>query len=172
MKLSTKLRQKKQIPVFRKLYRYPKIHSEEVDRQIDDMLRQKIIASSSSPYNSPICIVPKKAGKDGQKQWRIVVDYRKLNEQTIEDRFPMPNMDELFDKLGKCNFFSTIDLAKGFHQIEVDPGDRTKTAFSTKNGHFEFLRMPFGLKNAPATFQRLMNTVLKDFINKICVVYR
>ena len=77
----------------------------------------------------------------------------------------------MFDKLGKCTYFTTLNLAKGFHQIEVSPEDRHKTAFSTANGHYEFLRMPFGLKNAPSTFQRLMNEVLQEYINKICVVY-
>lgn len=75
------------------------------------------------------------------------------------------------DKLGRAQYFSTIDLAKGFHQIFVKGEDRCKTAFSTPYGHYEFVRMPFGLKNAPATFQRLINHVLRDVINKICVVY-
>lgn len=162
---------KNNIPIYSKLYRYPEIHRSEVERQIQDMLKQNIIKHSNSPYNSPIWVVPKKIDNSQQQKWRIVVDYRKLNEQTVDDRFPMPNIDDLFDKIGKCTYFSSIDLAKGFHQIEVLPRDRPKTAFSTSNGHYEFIRMPFGLKNAPATFQRLMNNVLKDFINKICVVY-
>lgn len=162
---------KNDIPIFSKLYRYPEIHQKEVDKQIEGMLQQGIIVPSNSPYNSPIWVVPKKIDNSGEQKWRIVVDYRKLNDQTISDRFPIPNIDDLFDKLGKCNYFTTLDLAKGFHQIEVDPRDRMKTAFSTTNGHYEFTRMPFGLKNAPATFQRLINHVLKDLINKICVVY-
>jgi len=100
-----------------------------------------------------------------------VVDYRNLNEITINDKFPIPNMDEILGKLGKCQYFTTIDLAKGFHQIEMDPKSIPKTAFSTKHGHYEYTRMPFGLKNAPATFQRCMNFVLKDLINKHCLVY-
>lgn len=107
----------------------------------------------------------------GKKKWRIVIDYRRLNEVTIDDKFPIPNIDTILDKLGRAQYFTTIDLAKGFHQILVKDEDRKKTAFSTPLGHYEYVRMPFGLKNAPATFQRLMNAILKDYINKICVVY-
>lgn len=158
-------------PIHSKIYRFPKIHEEEVNRQIQEMLAQDIIQPSFSPYNSPIWVVPKKLDNSGEKKWRIVVDYRKLNEITTSDKFPIPNIDSLFDKLGRSQYFSTIDLAKGFHQILVDEKDRTKTAFSTPQGHFEFKRMPFGLKNAPATFQRMINFVLQKYINKTCVVY-
>lgn len=158
-------------PVYSKIYRYPQIHEEEINRQMKEMLRQNIITESNSPYNSPIWIVPKKADYSGKKKWRIVIDYRKLNEITVDDKFPMPNIEGILDKLGKSQYFTTLDLAKGFHQIKIKKEDRKKTAFSTPLGHYEFVRMPFGLKNAPSTFQRLMNSVLRDLINKICVVY-
>lgn len=158
-------------PVYTKMYRYPHIHEREICNQIDDMLRQGIITESNSPYNSPLWIVPKKMDSSGEKKWRIVIDYRKLNDVTVDDKFPIPNIDNILDKLGRAQYFSTIDLAKGFHQIIVKEEDRLKTAFSTPYGHYEFVRMPFGLKNAPATFQRLINYVLRDLINKICVVY-
>ena len=90
---------------------------------------------------------------------------------TFDDKFLIPNIDAIFGKLGRAQYFTTLDLAKGFHQILVDEMDRAKTAFSTPQGHYEYKQMPFGLKNAPATFQRMMNYVLKDYINKICVVY-
>lgn len=159
------------IPIYSKMYRYPEIHRKEVDRQIADMLRQGIIRHSNSPYNAPLWVVPKKLDGVGDQKWRIVIDYRRLNDHTIDDKFPMPNMADIFDKIGRCTYFSTLDLAKGFHQLEIAEEDRHKTAFSTSDGHYEFLRMPFGLKNAPSTFQRLMNTVLREYINKICVVY-
>lgn len=158
-------------PVYMKMYRYPRVHEKEICKQIDLMLKQGIIRDSNSPYNSPLWIVPKKMDNSGEKKWRIVIDYRKLNNITIDDKFPIPNIDNILDKLGRAQYFSTIDLAKGFHQILVKEEDRSKTAFSTPYGHYEFNRMPFGLKNAPATFQRLINSVLREHINKICVVY-
>lgn len=162
---------KNDIPIYSKMYRYPHVHKKEVDKQIAEMLENKIIIRSNSPYNAPLWIVPKKVDNSGSQKWRIVIDYRKLNDNTIEDRFPIPNIEDIFEKLGRSIYFTTLDLAKGFHQIRVDPKDRPKTAFSTATGHFEFSRMPFGLKNAPATFQRLINDVLSEYINKICVVY-
>lgn len=158
-------------PIYAKTYRFPKIHEEEVEKQVKEMLNQGIIKFSNSAYNSPIWVVPKKADNSGKQKWRIVVDYRKLNELTTDDKFPIPNIESMFDKLGRAQYFTTLDLAKGFHQILVDEKDRSKTAFSTPQGHYEYVRMPFGLKNAPATFQRMMNHVLRDFLNIICVVY-
>lgn len=166
-----KIPTKNEEPIFTRIYRYPEIHKKEVDKQIKDLLDQKIIKPSTSPYNAPIWIVPKKEDKLGNKEWRIVIDYRKLNNVTKEDKFPIPLIDDILDKLGKANYFSTLDLTKGFHQIEINPEDREKTAFSTLSGHYEWLRMPFGLKNAPATFQRMMNEVLKEYVGKICYVY-
>lgn len=135
------------------------------------MLHEGIIQPSASPWNSPIWVVPKKLDSTGVRKWRIVVDYRKLNAKTIDDKFPIPNITDILDKLGRSNYFSTLDLASGFHQIEMDKKDISKTAFSTEDGHYEYTRMPFGLKNAPATFQRVMNVVLSGLVGKICFVY-
>lgn len=154
-----------------KLYRYPPKHEEEVRRQIKEMTEQGIIQKSNSKYSSPLIVVPKKMDNSGKRKYRIVVDYRKLNEFTTDDKFPLPNIDSILDKLGKAQYFTTIDLAKGYHQILIKKEDRHKTAFVTPHGLYEFIRMPFGLKNAPATFQRLMNQILRDYINKTCVVY-
>lgn len=157
--------------LYSKIYRYPQVHEQEIERQINEMLEQNIITNSNSPYNSPLWIVPKKVDNSGKKKWRLVVDYRLLNNNTIDDKFPIPNLNSILDKLGRSQYFTTLDLAKGFYQIKVNAKDRAKTAFSTPFGHYEFVRMPFGLKNAPSTFQRLINTVLRQHINKICVVY-
>lgn len=166
-----KIRTTDDIPIHSKLYRYPQVHKEEVERQIDKMLQQNIIRHSHSPWCSPIWVVPKKEDASGKKKWRIVVDYRKLNDKTIPDRYPIPKIEEILDKIGRSQYFSTIDLISGFHQIEIHPDDIEKTAFSTDSGHFEYLRMPFGLNNAPSTFQRLMNNVLHGLIGKTCLVY-
>lgn len=170
-KIKHRINTKHEDPIYVKSYRYPEVHREEVDRQIKEMLEQNIICHSKSPYSAPIWVVPKKQDASGLQKWRIVIDYRKLNNITVDDKYPIPLMDEILDKLGRCMYFTTLDLTKGFYQIEVEPRDRHKTAFSTRNGHYEFLRMPFGLKNAPATFQRLMNTVLDELIGKDCLVY-
>lgn len=154
-----------------KLYRYPPQHEAEVRRQMEEMEKQGIIRKSRSRYSSPIIVVPKKKDNSGIQKFRIVVDYRRLNQVTIDDKYPLPNIDSILDKLGKAQYFSTLDLAKGYHQILVSEKDIEKTAFVTPAGLYEYVRMPFGLKNAPATFQRLMNEILREYINQICVVY-
>lgn len=115
--------------------------------------------------------MPKKKDASGQQKWRLVIDNRKLNEKSIGDKYPIPNITDLFDKLGRCQYFTTLDLASGFHQIEVSEDSIEKTAFSTDGGHYEFLRMSFGLKNSPATFQRVMDHELRGLKNNICLVY-
>lgn len=170
-KIKHEIKTKDEIPIHSKTYRYPYVHKQEVERQIDQMLKNGIIRHSDSPYSAPIWIVPKKLDASNKQKWRIVVDYRKLNETTIDDRFPIPNITDILDRLGRANYFTTLDLANGFHQIEMSPDSIHKTAFSTETGHYEYLRMPFGLKNAPSTFQRVMNNILKGLINQICLVY-
>ena len=166
-----KIETKDNSPVYTKSYRYPFCHKQEIQKQIGKMLDNDIIRPSNSPWSSPIWVVPKKLDASGEKKWRLVIDYRKLNAKTIDDRYPIPNITDILDKLGKCNYFTTLDLAAGFHQIEVDPQDVAKTAFNVENGHYEFLRMPFGLKNSPATFQRVMDNVLREFVGKCCLVF-
>lgn len=158
-------------PVYTKSYRYPHIHRQEVKDQIAKMLEQNIIRPSDSAWSSPIWVVPKKADASGKTKWRLVIDFRKVNEKTVDDKYPIPNITDVLDKLGKCQYFSTLDLASGFYQVEMDPKDIHKTAFSVEHGHYEFLRMPMGLKNSPSTFQRVMDNVLKDLQNEVCLVY-
>lgn len=166
-----KIRTTDEVPIYARNYRFPEIYRQEVDRQVEEMLAQGIVKHSDSPWNAPIWIVPKKADASGKPKFRVVIDYRKLNEKTHEDRYPLPQISELLDKLGRCQYFSVIDLKSGFHQIEVDPDSRAKTAFSTPNYHLEFTRLPFGLKNSPATFQRLMDNILRGIANEFCCVY-
>ncbi|CAK1582403.1 unnamed protein product [Parnassius mnemosyne] len=170
-KIKHKIRTSDEMPVFTKSYRYPYIHRDEVRDQIGKMLSQGIIRPSESAWSSPIWIVPKKPDASGKTKWRLVVDFRKLNEKTIDDKYPIPNINDVLDKLGNCQYFSTLDLASGFYQVEMDPEDIPKTAFNVENGHYEFLRMPMGLKNSPSTFQRVMDNVLKGLQNVICLVY-
>lgn len=170
-KIKHKIRTSDEIPVHTKSYRYPYVHRQEVRDQISKMLDQNIIRPSESAWSSPIWIVPKKADASGKVKWRLVVDFRKVNEKTIDDKYPIPNITDVLDKLGKCQYFTTLDLASGFYQVEMDPSDVHKTGFNVENGHYEFLRMPMGLKNSPSTFQRVMDNVLRGLQNEICLVY-
>ncbi len=158
-------------PINSKIYRISPKYEEEIRKQITEMENNGIIRKSRSKYSSPICMVPKKIDNSGIQKFRLCVDYRRLNQITIPDKYPLPLMDSILDKLGRAQYFSTLDLAKGYHQILMAEEDIEKTAFVTPMGLYEYVRMPFGLKNAPATFQRLMNDILRDYINKICVVY-
>lgn len=155
-------------PVYTKTYRYPHAFKADVEDQIRELLDNGIIQHSNSPYSSPVWVVPKKTDASGKRKIRVVIDYRKINEKTINDKFPIPEIEEILDNLGKSVYFTTLDLKSGFHQIEMDTDHQKKTAFSTALGHFEFTRMPFGLKNAPATFQRAMNNILANYIGSIC----
>jgi hypothetical protein len=154
-----------------KNYRLAEAHKQEVNDQVEQMIRDEVIAPSTSEWNFPLVIVPKKIDATGKRKWRVCVDFRKLNELSIGDSFPLPNIQDILDKVGRARYFSALDCASGFHQIPIREEDKRKTAFSTPTGHFEYLRMPFGLKAAPATFQRMMNSVLRDSIGDRCFVY-
>ncbi|XP_057329925.1 uncharacterized protein LOC130670528 [Microplitis mediator] len=158
--LTHKIRTIDDVPVFTRQYRYPQTLRGEINQQAKELEEQGIIVPSISPYNTAVWIVPKKPDSQGNKKYRLVLDFRPLNEKTIGDAQPLPLITEILEQLGGAIYFSTLDLKSGYHQVEVDPADRHKTAFSTAFGHFEFSRMPFGLKTAPATFQRIMNIVL------------
>ena len=142
------------VPPTRPPYRLSPAEQAESEEQIQDLLTSGFIRPSVSPYGPPILFVPKKDGR-----WRMCVDYRALNKQTIKDKFPLPRIDELLERLGKAKVFTALDLASGYQQIGVEPDSIEKTAFRTSRGHFEFLVMPFGLMNAPSVFQRLMNKI-------------
>lgn len=165
------IRTKNEDPIYVKPYRQAPMQQAEIHKQVEKLLVDNVIQESHSPWSAPVHLVPKKADASGEVKYRMVIDYRRLNDITIDDKYPLPNIHDLFDKLGKSCYFSTLDLASGYHQIELEEQDRQKTAFSTQNGHFEFLRMPFGLKTAPATFQRTMDNVLRGLQGLHCMVY-
>jgi len=158
-------------PINVRPYRLPEKHKIEINKQFQKMLDDGIIQPSVSQWNAPLLTVPKKVDASGEHKLRIVIDFRKLNELMIGDSFPLPNITDILDQLGNAKYFSTLDLASGYHQIPMATNDKQKTAFSTPYGHYEFNRMSFGLKNAPATFQRLMNSVLTGLQGLKCFVY-
>jgi hypothetical protein len=158
-------------PINTRPYRLPETQKLEVDKQVKKLLQEEIIEESLSPWNSPILVIPKKLDASGQQKLRLVVDYRKLNEKTIGNAYPLPDITEILDQLGQAKYFSCLDLAMGYHQIDMDPSDIDKTAFSTKEGHWAYKRMPFGLKTAPATFQKMMKNVLSGLTGTRCFVF-
>jgi Reverse transcriptase (RNA-dependent DNA polymerase) len=130
------------------------------------MLAQKVIEPATCEWASPIVLVPKPDGT-----LRFCVDYRRLHTITVPDTYPLPRMDECIDSLGDALVFTTLDCNSGYWQIPVHPGDRDKTTFTSHYGIYRFLRLPFGLRNAPATFQRAIDIILSGIKWKTCLVY-
>ena len=137
-----------------------------INKELDEMLRHGIVRPSVSEYSSPVVIVSKKDGG-----MRFCVDYRKLNEQTRIDQYPLPRIDDALDSLTGAQYFTTLDLASGYWQLRVKEEDIAKTAFACHRGLFEFVRMPFGLCNAPATMQRALDVLLAKIKWETCLIY-
>jgi hypothetical protein len=138
----------------------------ELKKQLEELLRAGFISPSKSPFGAPILFVKKKDGS-----MRMCVDYRALNNLTIKNSYPLPRVDELFDRLQGAQFFSKIDLVSGYHQIRIAAEDIPKTAFRTRYGHYEFNVLPFGLTNAPATFMHLMHETFREYLDDFVLVF-
>lgn len=157
-------------PVFVKNYRLPHSQKEEIRSQVDKLIKDELIEMSRSNYSSPLLVVPKKS-TDGQKKWRLCVDYKQLNKKLIPDKFPLPRMDEILDSLGKAKYFSIMDLQAGYHQIPLDKESRPLTAFCTDRGFYQWKVLPFGLNIAPASFTRMMTIAFSGLSPEQSFIY-
>jgi hypothetical protein len=153
-------------PIAQRPYRMNPLELEELKKQLPDMLSKGLIRPSASPWGSPVLFVDKRDGTI-----RLYVDYRRLNEVTIKNKYPLPKIEDLFDQLNGAKVFSKIDLRMGYHQLKVRESNIPKTAFTTRYGLFEYTIMSFGLTNAPAYFMNLMNKVFMKFLDKFVVVF-
>jgi len=148
------------------IYPLTEVERDELKKYIKENLEKGFIRKSTSPAGAPILFVKKKDGS-----LRLCVDYRKLNEMTIRNSYPLPLISELLDRVKGAKFFTKLDLKSAYNLVRIKEGDEYKTAFRTRYGHFEYLVMPFGLKNAPATFQHFINDVLSDYLDDFVISY-
>ena len=147
-------------------YRLSTLHNDELKKQLDQLLANGWIRPSRSPYAAPVLFAPKK-----DSGWRMCIDYRDLNSVTIKNKYPLPNINELLDRLGTAKWFSKFDLASGYHQVRINPDDIEKTAFTTRYGSFEWFVVPFGLTNAPSFFMQLMQDILAKGLDNFVIAF-
>ncbi|XBH55725.1 hypothetical protein VPH35_077749 [Triticum aestivum] len=147
-------------------YRYSPLQKDEIEGQVREMLDSGVITHSVSPYAAPVLLVKKK-----DNTWHFCINYRRLNDVTIKNKFPLPIVDELLDELANAAHFSKLDLRACYHQIRMKETDEDKTAFKTHHGHFQFRVMPFGMTNTPATFQCLMNAIFAAYTRKFVIIF-
>jgi RNase H-like domain found in reverse transcriptase/Reverse transcriptase (RNA-dependent DNA polymerase)/Integrase zinc binding domain/Chromo (CHRromatin Organisation MOdifier) domain/Integrase core domain len=153
-------------PVYGPIYNLSETELQVLKEYIETHLQRGFIRPSTSPFGSPVLFVKKPDGS-----LRLCVDYRALNRITVKNRYPLPLISELLDRVRRAKWFTKLDLRSAFHQLRIAQGDEWKTAFRTRYGHFEYLVMPFGLTNAPASFQAYANDCLREYLDKFCVAY-
>eukprot|EP00253_Pinus_taeda_P012641 PITA_12641 len=153
-------------PVSRAPYRMSVPELTELKMQLQELLDKNYIRPSVSPWGAPVLFVKKKDGT-----FRMCIDYRQLNKLTIKNKYPLPRIDELFDQVKGATVFSKIDLRSGYHQIRIKEEDIAKTAFRTRYDHYEFVVLPFGLTNAPATFMCLMNSIFHQYLDRFVLIF-
>src|SRR3954466_4325744 len=154
------------VPIAKRPYKMPPHHLLELKKEIDEALHRGFIRPSSSAWGAPSLFVKKSDGTN-----RLVQDYRPINQANIQNKYPLPRINDLYDQLAGSSVFSKLDLRLGYHQIRVCEEDVPKTTFVTPYGSYEYTVMSFGLTNAPATFSRLMNYIFMDYLDKFVVVY-
>jgi hypothetical protein len=157
-------------PIRKAPYRVPYALRDEMERQVKDMLDKGVIEPSSSPWAAPCILVPKKS-PDGKPRFRFCVDFRALNKVTQFDSYPLPVFEETVSTLHGSSFFTVLDCYSGYWQIKLAEEDKLKTAFTVPSGNYQFLRLPFGLSTSPASFQMMMDLVLRDLIGTDCCVF-
>jgi hypothetical protein len=153
-------------PINLAAYRLSPLQQEELQRQVESLLARGLIRPSGSEWGCPVIFVPKPGGK-----WRMCIDYRALNKVTTKDTYPLPRIDECIDSFGGAQYYTKLDLLSGYWQVRIKEEDIPKTAFNTRHGKYEFMVMPMGLTNAPATFQAMMNRILHPYLFRSVVVY-
>lgn len=174
-------------PVYSKPYRLPFSQKAEINKQIGNLQKEGIIEPCSSEWSSPILLVPKKLDSSGEKKWRLVIDYRKLNNCIQDDKYPLPNITEILDSLSGSIYFSTLDLSNSYYQCELDMDSRKYTAFSSGqygipdanqnkctasiSGQWQMTRMPMGLKTSPNAFSKMMNIAMSGLSYEKCLIY-
>ena len=153
-------------PVNVRPYWYAYFQKSKIEKQVQEMLNSELIRPSTSLFPSPILLLKKKDGS-----WRFCTDYRALNQVTIKDRFLIPTVEDMLDEIHGVAYFTKLDLRARYHQVRVNPTDIYKMVFQTHNGHYEYLVMPFGLCNAPSTFQAIRNSIFCPYLRNFILVF-
>lgn len=158
-------------PSYVKPYRLPRSQRDEISSQVNKLLFEKIIEPTCSEWSSPVLLVPKKSS-DKNKKWRLVIDFRNLNNKILDDKFPLPNIVDILDSLSGAMYFSHLDLNQGYYQLNLKTDSRKLTAFTTHTGQYQLTRLPMGLKTSPSCFSRAMTIAMAGLNHEKCLVYQ